>query len=65
MQCSDIHNWVRCVVDNLSIDITNYANEKINLIVNLIVYEQSLRDKSYNDIACRYAEVFKAEGGVF
>ena len=37
----------------------------IDLVIALLVYEQSIRDASYNDLFCRFTEVYKSKGGVF
>ena len=63
--CNNINEWVHSVVDGLSPSIKNYTNKQIDLALALILYEQALRDKDYNDIFCRFTEIYKNEGGVF
>ena len=63
--CNNINEWVHSVVDGLSPSIKNYTNKQIDLALALILYEQALRDKNYNDIFCRFTEIYKNEGGVF
>ena len=63
--CNEIKDWVDSVVNNLNPSVNSYTKEQINLIIALIVYEQSIRDFSYNDILCRFSEVFKSEGSVY
>ena len=65
VQCDDITNWIHCVADNLSMTISGYSKRQIDLVMALIIYEQSLRDSSYNDILNRYAEMLGTDGGVY
>lgn len=63
--CKEINDWVRAVVDKLSPSIKEYSKKQIDLVLALILYEHSLRDSEYNDIFCRFTEIYKTEGGVF
>ena len=45
--------------------IKDYSKKQIDLALALILHEQVIRDAAYNDILIRFAEVYKAEGGVF
>lgn len=63
--CTNISDWVHSVVDALKPSIRQYTNRQIDLAMALIIYEQSIRDASYNDILCRFTEVYRNEGGVF
>ena len=64
-QCSNINEWVHTVVNGLTPSIKEYSNKQIDLVLALILYEKSLRDSEYNDIFCRFTELYKSEGGVF
>lgn len=64
-ECEDIVSWVHCVADNLNSDLSKYTAKQIDLVMALLIYEQSIRDESYNDILCRFTEVYKMEGGVY
>lgn len=64
-KCNDINEWVHSVADNLSPKISEYSRKQIDLVMALLVYEQSLRDASYNDIFCRFTEIYKMKGGVY
>ena len=64
-KCKDINEWVHSVAEKLSPDIRAYSNRQIDLVIALLVYEQSIRDASYNDLFCRFTEVYKSKGGVF
>ena len=57
--------WVNAVVNALNPSIKRYSNRQINLALALLLYEQSMRDASYNDLFCRFTEVYKAEGRVY
>ncbi len=64
-QCNDIVEWTRTVVDRLSPSLKAYPNKQIDLALALILYEQTLRDASYESVFCKFTEVYKNEGGVF
>ena len=64
-KCKDINEWVHSVAEKLSPDIRAYSNRQIDLLIALLVYEQSVRDASYNDLFCRFTEIYKLKGGVF
>lgn len=62
---SEINMWVNSVVNALNPSIKGYSNRQINLALALLLYEQSIRDASYNDLFCRFTEVYRAEGRVY
>lgn len=62
--CSDLTTWASTVVDGLKPSIKNYSDKQINLALALVVYEQAMRDVSYQDLFCRFTEVYQAEGKV-
>lgn len=64
-QCNNINDWVHAVVDGLNPSIKEYSKKQIDLVLALILYEKSLQDSEYNDIFCRFTELYKSEGGVF
>ena len=64
-QCNNINDWVHVVVDGLNPSIKEYSKKQIDLVLALILYEKSLQDSEYNDIFCRFTELYKSEGGVF
>ena len=64
-QCDNISDWVRSVVEKLEPSVKDFSKKQIDLAMALILYEQSVRDSSYNDIFCRFTEIYKSEGGVF
>lgn len=64
-KCKDISEWVHSVADKLSPEIHEYSRRQIDLVMALLVYEQSVRDASYNDIFCRFTEIYKMKGGVY
>jgi hypothetical protein len=63
-KCDDFRTWVNTVIDGLKPSVREYSNRQIDVALGLLLYEKSLKDSSYNDIFCRYTEVYKAEGGV-
>ena len=62
---NNISEWVHSVVDKLAPSIQEYSRKQIDLVVALILLEQSERDASYRDVLNRFTEVYKNEGGVF
>ena len=62
---NEINNWVNAVVNALNPSIKDYSNRQINLALALLLYEQSMRDASYNNLFCRFTEVYRAEGRVY
>lgn len=64
-RCDNIVDWVHTVVEHLTPTLNNYSKRQIDLVMALLIYEQSIRDASYNDILCRFTEVYKMEGGVY
>lgn len=63
--CNEISDWIHSVVDSLNPSIKDYSKKQIDLALALILHEQVLRDAAYNDVLIRFAEIYKAEGGVF
>ena len=63
--CEDINTWVRSVVAGLKPSVKEYTNHQIDLVLALILYEQSIRDSGYDDIFSRFTEVYQDEGGVY
>ena len=53
------------VVNALDPSIKGFSNRQINLALALLLYEQSMRDATYNDLFCRFTEVYRAEGRVY
>lgn len=63
--CMDISTWVHKVAEKLDPSVVGYSKKQVDLVMALIIYEQTMRDESYNDILCRFTEIYKSEGGVF
>lgn len=64
-KCDNISDWVHSVAKGLHPSVKDYSKKQIDLVLALILYEQSNRDASYNDLFCRFTEIYKSEGGVF
>ena len=64
-KCGDISTWVHSVADKLSPEIKGYSKRQIDLVIALIIYELTLRNTEYNDLFCRFTEVYKLKGGVY
>ena len=63
--CNDITEWVHAVAEHLSPSILGYSNEQIDLVMNLLVYEQSLRNVEYENILGSFVELYKSKGRVY
>lgn len=64
-ECNDILTWVHHVAEKLDPPVTVYSKKQIDLVMALLIYEQSLRNDSYHNILCRFTEIYKSAGGVF
>lgn len=62
--CDEITEWSSQVIEMLSPSVKGYSQQQINLVLALIVYEQAKRDMSYNQLFCRFTELYKEKGGV-
>ena len=62
---SDINQWVTSVVDGLQPSIKEYSREQINYALAILLSEQSKRDARYNDLFCRFTEIYRDKGEVF
>lgn len=64
-EINNISEWVHSVVNKLAPPIHNYSRNQIDLVVALILLEQSVRDASYKNVLNRFTEIYRNEGGVF
>lgn len=64
-QCDDIKVWAKSVVGNLNPDVREYSDQQINLLLALIVNEQIVRNAEYNDLYCKYTEVYRRDRRVY
>ena len=60
-----IKEWVSNVVDELNPSVKGYSNQQIDLLLALIIYEQTLRDRNYENILNSYTELYRSKGGVY
>lgn len=63
--CTEITEWASSVVNRLQPSILDYSPKQINLALALLIYEQSIRDSSYNDLFCRFTEIYRDKGGIY
>lgn len=61
----NIQEWSHMVAKCLSPSLEGYSKQQIDLVLALIVQEQSIRDNSYKPLLGRFAEVYKNNGGVY
>lgn len=64
-QYNDIGEWSRSVAEKLEPSLKGYSDKQIDLALALILYEQTIRDASYESVLCRFTEVYNDEGGVY
>ena len=64
-KCNEINDWIENVKNKLDPPVNNYTSEQISRIMALIVSEKASRDAEYNDLLCRFTEVFIEKNGVF
>lgn len=61
----DIRLWAKSVADKLKPTIKGFSNQQINLLLALIVNEQVVRAAEYNDLYCKFTEMYRREGRVY
>lgn len=61
----DIRLWAKSVVDKLNPSLKGYSEQQINLVLALILNEQIIRDQDYNDLFCRFTEMYSRERRVY
>lgn len=59
-----LDEWVHSAADKLIPSIQKYSKEQIDLIMALILSEQSMRDASYQNAWHRFTEIYREEGGM-
>lgn len=65
VHCNNLTDWIHSVVEGFEPSIKEYSKKQIDLVLALVLYEQSLKDAEYNEIFCSFTETYKAKGGVF
>ena len=63
--CEEITAWAHSVVDRLNPSIRDYSKQQIDRALASILREQVNRDVIYDNLLVRFAEIYKAKGGVF
>ncbi|MCD8020327.1 MAG: DUF87 domain-containing protein [Clostridiales bacterium] len=62
---AELSSWTHAVVDAIKPSLKYYSNRQINMTLGLLLYEHAQRNPAYNDLHCRFTEVYKKEGRVF
>lgn len=62
---TNLSDWVHSVAEKLNPSIKAYSKQQIDLVIALILYEQSIRNPEYTDLFCRFSEVYESDGGVY
>lgn len=60
----DIEEWLSHVIEMLNPSITGYSFEQTDLIMDMIIYEQTKRDIAYKDLFIYYTELKQEKGGI-
>ena len=63
-QHSNIYDWLQALVNELPPAVRRYSREQIDLLLALVLCEQSLRDEAYDGILCRFTEIYEEKGAV-
>lgn len=63
-ECKDIITWVHSVKNHLNPSVKGYTQQQIDLVMGLIIYEQTVRDNAYENIFCRFTELYMQRGRV-
>lgn len=63
--CDEIDSWIETVIKNLNPSVKHMTSEQISSIMALIVNEKASRDAAYNDLLCRFTEIYVEKGGIF
>ena len=61
---NDIQEWARSVVEKLQPSLDSYSKNEADLILALVLYEQALRDRTYESVFNRFTEVYMDQRGV-
>ena len=62
---ADIKEWTHAVVEELNPSVKGYSNQKVNLLLSLLINEKAIRDVEYQDLFNRFTEIFIKERRVF
>ncbi|MDD6488252.1 MAG: DUF87 domain-containing protein [Clostridia bacterium] len=62
---NNIREWVHAVVNELEPSIKHYSKQQIDLVIALLLYEQSIREADYYELFGRFTEIYRDDGGVF
>ena len=61
----DMEECIKDIVEQLNPSIKEYSRKQIDIVLSLVLYEQSLRDNEFNDLFCRFVEILEDNGGVY
>ena len=62
---SNMEECIKEIVEQLIPSIKEYSRKQIDIVLSLVLYEQSLRDNEFSDLFCRFVEVLEDNGGVY
>jgi hypothetical protein len=60
-----IDKWVHKVVDGLNPNVKKYSPQQIDLLVALLLNAKIERDSEYDNLLCRFTEMYEKRGRVF
>ena len=61
----DMEECIKDIVEQLKPSIKEYSRKQIDIVLSLVLYEQSLRDNEFIDLFCRFVEILEDNGGVY
>lgn len=61
----DIKEWTHAVVEELNPSVKGYSNQKVNLLLSLLINEKATRDAEYRDLFNKFTKIFTTERRVF
>ena len=62
---NDIDRCIHKIVEQFTPSIKKYSKRQIDIVLSLVLYKQALRDNEFNDLFCRFVEIFENDGGVY
>ena len=64
-QATEIKEWAHLMAKELDPSLALYDAKTIDMIIQILLVEQSRRDMSFNNLLKRYVELVRGEGGVY
>ena len=62
--CDTVEKWTSKMIEELKPSIKEYSRQQEELVLAMVLYEQTCREHSFNDLFCRFTEVYQTKGGI-